>query len=108
MSRLLRVFLNADMRNGHDGLKQLAKTEKLDLAKLEPGEYVLFLNSARDRLKLFATDNIFAYLKLDRGRIDLRTLSKIPRAFSGSGKIDYDATLKEVLKKELLPHVQSD
>lgn len=103
MSRLLRVFLNADMRNQHDGLRALAKTEKINIDKLEVGEMVLFINSDKNRVKLYGSNNVLAYLKLDKGKIDMRTISLIPRAFSGSGKIDYDAALKEVLTRELKP-----
>lgn len=99
----MRVFLNADMRNQHDGMKALAKSEKIDIEKLEVGEIVLFINSEKNRIKLFGAKNVLAYLKLDRGKIDMRTIALIPKAFSGSGKIDYDKALKEVLTKELKP-----
>lgn len=101
MSKLLRVFLNADLRCAHDGLKAMAKKQKVKLEELKEGELVLFVNAERNRIKLFGANNVLAYLKLDRGRIDFRTISLIPRAFSASGKIDYDSALKEVITKAI-------
>lgn len=102
MSRLLQVFFNSDLRCSHDGLSQLAKEHDINVSALEPGEYVIFVNSAKNRLKLYASNNVLAYLKLDSGKgIDLRTIALIPKAFKASGKLDYDQALKEVLTKEL-------
>ena len=50
--RVLQVFLHADMRNGHEGLAIMAKEQGIDVSKLEPGQYVVFVNGANDKLKL--------------------------------------------------------
>ena len=100
-SRALQVFLNADFRCAHEGLALIAKSHKIDVSKLEIGEYLIFVNTAKDRLKLYAANNVVAYLKLKTGKIDLRTIQLIPQAFNGSGRIDYDAALKEVIDREL-------
>lgn len=101
MAKLLQVFLNADLRCSHDGLTSLAKKEKVDVSQLTPGEYVIFINSGKNRIKLFAANNVLAYLRLPQGKIDMRTISLIPRAFEASRKINYDEKLREVLTKEL-------
>lgn len=100
MARALQIFLNADLRNGHEGLEILAKKEKIKISTLMPGEYVIFINSSKDKIKLYAAHNVIAYLKLPRGKIDLRTISLIPQAFNASGRIDYDELLKEVIERE--------
>jgi hypothetical protein len=100
-SEIVQCFLNADMRNGHDGLAQLAKKHELNVLKLEPGQYIVFVNSARDRVKVYAASNVIAYLKLARGKIDMNTIQEIPKAFRGTGRIDYDAALKEALTKSM-------
>lgn len=100
--RILQVFSNADLRNGHDGLTTIAKLQGIDVARLRRGEYVIFINSSRDKLKLFATHNVVAYYKTRPGEVlDLRTISLIPRAFNGSGRIDYDSALKEAVEQAL-------
>lgn len=101
MARALQVFMNADLRCSHDGLSALAKAQNIDVSKLEPGEYVLFINSGKNLLKLYAANNVIAFLKLKTGKIDLKTIRLIPQAFNASGKIDYDKTLREVIEREL-------
>lgn len=101
MTKLLRVFLNADMRYGHRGLKKLAKDAGIDVSEITPGDFVIFLNTEKNRIKLYGANNVVAYLALDQGKIDMRTVALIPRAFKASGKIDYDASLKDVVMNEL-------
>ncbi len=100
--QILQCFLNADLRCGHDGLASLAKKHDLNVTKLIPGQYVVFINSARNRLKVYAASNVIAYLKLATGgRIDLNTVREIPRVFNGSGKIDYEEALRIAVNKSL-------
>jgi hypothetical protein len=101
MNKIVQVFLGADLRNSHDGLTALAKSKKIDVTKLEPGQFVLFINHSRDRLKLFAANNVIAYLKVPSGRLNMATISLIPQAFHTTGKIEYDKVLREVLIREL-------
>lgn len=72
------MFLNMDLRNGHEGLTAIAKKNKVDIKTLESGEYIIFINSEMNRLKLYAQNDVIAYLKLPRGKIDSRRLSKRP------------------------------
>lgn len=94
---ILQVFLNADMRNGHDGLKKLAKAHDIDVGKLANGQFVIFVNAQKNKLKLYTAQNIIAYLKLNHGHLDFNAIRHIPKAFNGSGKIDYDQALKTAL-----------
>lgn len=98
MSQILRVFLNADLRAGHDGLTTLAKDQKLDVKAIEPGSYIIFLNRRRTILKLYCSGNVIAHLKLPQGQhIDLKTIQYIPRCFNGKA-IKYDEALEKALK----------
>jgi hypothetical protein len=98
-SRVLRVILNTNLGNGHDGLKKIAaKVAGIGIEKLQAGEYLVFINSARDKMKVYASGNIIAYLRLPRGQIlNLATIQEIPRVFRGDGQIDYPAALKSAL-----------
>lgn len=97
-----QVFLNTDFRNSHDGLAAIALNNGIDVSKLAHGEFVLFLNAHKDRIKLYTSNNVLAYMKMPhRHRVEMRTLRLIPEAFMASGRIQYDETLKEVLMKEL-------
>src|SRR5204862_105846 len=89
----------ADLRNGHDGLTAIAKDEGVDVSKLSEGEYVIFINAERNKLKMFAAHNVVAYYKTRPGEVlDMRTIALIPRAFTGSGRINYDEALKETVE----------
>lgn len=99
--RVVRCFLNADMRNGHEGLRLVAAKEKIDVDKLAPGEFVVFVNAAKDRLKIYTHSRVLAYQHQKGVRINLKTIAEIPRAFAATGRIDYDKALKTTLEKEL-------
>lgn len=101
MARILQVFLDSDLRCGHEGLEAVAKKHKIAVKDLDPGQYVVFVNSARDRIKIFAASHVIAYLKAPVGKIDMRTISLIPQAFEGKGRFNYDEALKELIKKKL-------
>jgi hypothetical protein len=98
--RLLQVFLNQDLRHGHDGLAQIAKdTSQLDVQKLLPGQYLVFVNSAMDRIKLYASGNVVAYQVLPKGqKVDIRAIKQIPRVFQSTGKLDYDKALETTVQ----------
>jgi hypothetical protein len=101
-SKVLQVFLGTDLRCTHLGLAEIAKRNKVDVEKLIPGEYVLFLNNDKNKLKLYAANHIVAYLRLPGNqKLDMKTIALIPRAFHGSGRIDYNKALKEVLEEAL-------
>lgn len=102
MGSIVHFFGDTDLRCQHNGLSEIAKKEKIDVGKLLPGEYVVYVNHARDRVKLFTSSNVIAYLRLKTGKIDLRTIQFIPKAFEGSGRIDYDKSLKEFVESSLV------
>ena len=80
------------------GASYIGKQNGIDITELKPGQYVLFINSHKDKLKLYACNNVVAYLKLPSGqRLNMATIQLIPKAFRGTGTIDYDKALKEVI-----------
>lgn len=102
-SKLLMIFDNVNMGRSHDGLTEIAKRWKVDPHQLQAGELLLFINRARDKIKVFAPNNVIAYYRAPKGtRVDMQALQYIPRAFTKSGKIDYDEALKKVLQEKLV------
>jgi hypothetical protein len=101
MSKIIQVFLNADLRCGHDGLAKLANDNNINVANLEPGQFIIFINTEMNRLKLYAANQVIAYLRLKEGKIDIRAIQLIPRAFLASGRIDYDKAIKEIIESKL-------
>lgn len=99
--RVIRCFLDTDIRMGHPGLTLLAKKEKIVMSELGHGEFVIFVNRARNKVKVFAPGNVLAYLRLERGTLDLRAIQEIPKVFGAKGKIDLDQATRTVLEKKL-------
>ena len=100
MAKIIRVFFDSDMRGQHKALSERASDVRINTGNLRNGEYLVFVNRAEDRIKIFAANNIVAYYKSPRGRIDRNTIALIPQVFEG-GRINYDRALKKTLDKRL-------
>jgi hypothetical protein len=101
--KTVQFILGADMRGNHDSLKQQAKSCRVSLGSLAPGEAVVFINKARDKMKAYSYNNVISYYRSpDPSRpIDLDSLDEIPRAFNKRGELDYTKALKLRLEKKL-------
>lgn len=108
MQSLVRIFLNTHMCYQHDGLKVLAQKESCNLDKLKDGEHVIFINRACDRMKFYSAGNVISYLRLDKGKIDLNTLSIIPNLFSETKdiRLSYSQALRKVLADGLVKRIK--
>jgi len=93
MNRLVGYVADADLRQGYDGLSKKAK-----LTTLKPGEFVAFVNTAKNKVKLCTHSDVTAYLRLPKGKIDPRVIINLPQYFSG-GVIDYDKAMRASLEK---------
>ncbi len=107
MSGILRVFLNANLRSGHDGLTELAKEHGIKTDKIEPGSFVVFVNSQKNKIKVYAANDVIAYCRLPQGRVvNMNTIRELPHVFNGRA-IDYDKALKLAVEKQLLIKTKS-
>lgn len=99
-NKIIRYFPDIHLGNGHDGLAHIALKNKVDVRKLYPGEFVIFVNKTQTGLKLFSQGNMVCYLKMPGSqRINPRVISLIPRFFNGS-QINYSGALAEVINRE--------
>lgn len=99
---IVQVFQNADMRNGHDGLRIAAASAGIDTDTLTPGTYVVFINSKRTMVKLYAANNVIAFYRARaKEALDIRTIPMIVKSFKGSGRIEYDEALKQAVVEAL-------
>ncbi len=100
-NKIVRYFPDTNLSGGFDRLSAIAKRNRIDVSSLAFGEYLIFVNKKRDKLKMLCGNDLVAYLRLPNGaRIDLRTIALIPRFFNGTA-IEYDRALREVLEKQL-------
>lgn len=101
-NKLLRVVFNTDMRQGHLGLRQVAKDLKLNIDNMLVGDFIAFVNRRKTHLKLMTVNNTIAHLRMPdgAGQINMKLLAIIPKFFNGR-EIRYDDALKEIISKEL-------
>lgn len=100
MNRIVRYFPDADMRGQHLALSTVALKVKIHTDELKSGEFLVFVNRKRDKLKMYTGGNVVAYLKMPQGqRIDPAVIRNLPKHFSGAG-INYDAAMKETMQEQ--------
>lgn len=104
MSQVLQVFLDSDLRAGHIGLSKKARQAGHSTDSLDPGQFLVFVNTKRNRMKVYAARQIIAYIQTPKGEhVDLRTIQHIPNVFRG-GQVDYSKAIKEVVLSKLKPY----
>ncbi len=103
LARVIQIFHNVNMVKSHRGLKALAHDFDIDLESLERGQYVAFLNRARNKVKLYATGNIYAYLPLPdpRGMVMAETIEAIFAAFQSTVRLEMNNDLRDSLENPL-------
>jgi hypothetical protein len=94
MNKLIRYVPSADLRKGYDGL-----SAEVNLRNLKKGEFVAFVNSKLDKVKLCTCNDLVAYLRLPKGqRINPDVIQHLPEAFDGSS-INYGKAVEKSLRK---------
>jgi hypothetical protein len=97
------VINDVHMGLGHHGLTELAKKLKADPSKLEAEQLLLFINGAKDKLKIMGRKGTaIGYYKHPRGKITMEALQYIPQAFGAKGTVDLDSAIKKALELQLL------
>lgn len=101
--RTVNVILGADLRSGHNGLTQQAKTKQIDLRKLSTGEAVVFINAKKNKMKCFSYNGVLSYVRFDDPRrgIDLNAIDFFPKAFHPDGRMDYPKALRMALERRM-------
>lgn len=98
---IVQCFLNVDMRNGHDGLAAIAKDNGIKVNEIDSGSYLVFVNSQKTKLKLYAAGQVIAYLRMPSGnKINMNVIREIPTVFNGKS-INYDQALKTAVEQAM-------
>lgn len=97
MNKIIRVFLDTDMRCQHPGLVLIAAKEGIKLDALEQNEHALFLNKFKNKVKIYSHNKVLSYMRHDKGKLDLMALQEIPKTFATKGHLDFDAAIKKSL-----------
>lgn len=101
--RAVSIFMGADLRAGHVGLRALAQKHRVQLSALGSGECVVFINRARNKIKSYSFNGVISYVRFDDARrgVSIEALDELPRAFRSDGTLDYDRALRVSLEKKL-------
>jgi len=101
--KTVHVFLGADLRCSHDGLKVQAKKSDIDLDKLRTGEAIVFINTKKNRIKAYSYNGVLSYIRLPNSQriVDLSAIDYFPQEFNPNGTMDYARALKASLKNRL-------
>lgn len=88
---LVQVILNASLKNGPDGLLKLGQENGVNWNKVQPGQFVAFVNTKMDRFTLLGISPsrrgvIVVYYKSYAGRIDRTEMETLPLAFGAKNE----------------------
>lgn len=108
--RIVAAIDNVNMGLGHDGLTLLAKRFKIDLRTIQEGELVLFMNRAKDKLKVLGPGSIvLGYIKMTKGRrIPLDAIQWLPKTFSMTGQINIEKAIEISVQKAFEKRTQGN
>jgi hypothetical protein len=76
-----KVFFDADLRYGIDGLKGFLKQKRIAISAMKGTDFVLFLNRRRNKCKMISFSDRGTYLTSFgalKGRMTLEDLKRIP------------------------------
>lgn len=82
---IAKVFFDADLRYGIDGLKAELKRKRIAVSAMRGTDYMLFLNRKRNQCKLISFNERGAYLttfKTLKGRMHLEDLKMLPNLYT--------------------------
>lgn len=99
-AKIVHWVPEADLRNSHDGLAQLAKKSlKVNVNELKVGECVMFINASWTAFKVYCANNIILHYKHPEGhRLNARAVTTVPMFMRGR-EINYTKALRhEVLR----------
>jgi hypothetical protein len=96
------VIADVNMGLGHSGLDLLidahAMENKLFARTMEDGGLILFINTARDRAKLYEPGgDVIGYINTRGRKLTYRSLDLIPQTFGGS--VEYSQAAKGAFEK---------
>lgn len=103
---IMQIFWDVDFRCQHIGLGKILEEHGIDPKNMKPGDYVVFINTRQDRLRVLSgtpdkSRGVLSYYISPRGRIEKRSLQYIPQAFGARG-FEYSKALEKALATNLL------
>lgn len=103
MKTIIAAIDNVNMGSGHDGLALVAKKFKVPVGSLGANEVILFLNRAKDKLKILGAQGmVLGYVRMPQGRrLPLDAIQYIPQCFSNDGRLDIESAISKSVTKAM-------
>lgn len=96
--RLVHIFFDISMSNGHAGLNTLLAKEKKTIGD---EQYAVFVNKSWMAMKMLTPNNVLLHYKSKSTTtpINPQTIKHLPDCVKG-GTLDYSTALASVIKKQ--------
>lgn len=95
------LFLDVDLRCGHDGLAELLRNKRISLSKVSINSCVIFINKSKTGAKLLSAGGVLCYAKFPKG-ITPASFDIFEQAFNGAGSsFSFDAKVRKQIIKAL-------
>jgi hypothetical protein len=101
-SRIVHVFSDVSMSNGHDGLLAIAAKEmgEFDGDDIPPGHLIVFINKAKAAAKVLASGSTLFHIRpSNRQPLEMRAIIELPKAIGVDGQLSYNRALEKALVK---------
>jgi len=99
--KVIRVFKDVSMANGHLGLTLIAKKAGIDLKTMPENHYCVYINRRQTAVKIMTASPLFAHYRSDSGRITSGAIIKIPLAFGSKNEFDMTKAIRLALEELL-------
>lgn len=98
--KAVHVFLDADLRCGHDGLLMLAAKKQVMIQTLAPGSVALFFNVSKNKAKALCGNGLLSYARFEGG-ITIDALNIFPDAARPGEKLQFSVSVRRQIMKAL-------
>lgn len=101
--RIIAAISNVNMGKGHEALFLIAKRLGVNLGTLPEKSLVIFINRARDKMKILESSGVvLGYIRMPNGeKLPLGAIQYLPQAFSANGRVDVDGAVKLFIQAKL-------
>jgi hypothetical protein len=100
MNRIMQVFSDVHLGQGHKGLGDILKKE-IGRTLPKEGELFVFINKAKSAAKVFAQNSVLFYVKPVSGKLEMASIIELPRAIGANGTLNYSKALELALRKKI-------
>jgi hypothetical protein len=99
--KIIRVFQDVNMQNGHLGLNRLARKHNVAVDTKDRGEFIIFINKKQTMVKAMHAGGLLLFYKSPSGRITMGAIQNIPQAFNSDEHFWMEKAIQTALERKL-------